>query len=47
MKKLIKTDGRGSAQELGKLEIYTEQRAEIEENVKFMKQQWETQDKRK
>jgi hypothetical protein len=26
---------------------YPEQRAEIEENVKFMKQQWETQDKRK
>jgi hypothetical protein len=73
--KLIKTDGQGSAQELGKLETYKakpkpyrepdflrnyrlererfmwqkypEQRAEIEENVKFMKQQWETQDKRK
>ena len=26
---------------------YPEQRAEIEENVKFMKSQWETQDKRK
>jgi hypothetical protein len=26
---------------------YPEQRAEIEENVKFMKQQWQTQDKRK
>jgi len=26
---------------------YPEQRAEIEENVRFMKQQWETQDKRK
>jgi hypothetical protein len=75
MKKLIKTDGRGDAQELGKVQEYKakpkpyrepdfvreyrlererfmwqkypEQRAEIEENVKFMKQQWETQDKRK
>ena len=26
---------------------FPEQRAEIEENVRFMKQQWETQDKRK
>lgn len=71
----IKTDGKGSAQELGKIQTYKskpkpyrepdwlrkyrldrerwfwqkypEQRAEIEENVKFMKQQWETQDKRK
>jgi hypothetical protein len=74
-KKLIKTDGRGDAQELGKIQTYKaksppyvepnflrkyrldrergfwqkypEQRAEIEENVKFMKQQWEMQDKRK
>ena len=74
MKKIIKTDGRGSAQELGKVQEYKakpkpyrepnflreyrlererfmwqkypEQRAEIEENVKFMKSQWETQDKR-
>jgi hypothetical protein len=75
MKKLIKTDGRGDAQELGKIQTYKakpkpykepdflrnyrlarerffwlkypEQRAEIEENVKFMKQQWTLQDKRK
>jgi len=74
MRKLIKTDGRGSAQELGKIETYKakpkpyrepdflrnyrlarerffwqkypEQRAEIEENVNYMKLQWITQDKR-
>jgi len=73
--KLIKTDGRGDAQELGKIQTYKakpkpyrepnflreyrlererfmwqkypEQRVEIEENVNYMKQQWETQDKRK
>jgi hypothetical protein len=73
-KKLIKTDGRGQAQELGKLQTYKakpkpykepdflrnyrlarerffwqkypEQRAEIEENVKFMKSEWNKQDKR-
>jgi hypothetical protein len=75
MKKLIKTDGRGSAQELGKVQEYKakpkpykepdflrnyrldrerffwqkypEQRAEIEENVNYMKSQWIMQDKRK
>jgi hypothetical protein len=75
MKKLIKTDGKGDAQELGKVQSYKakpkpyrepdwlrkyrldrerffwkkypEQRAEIEENVNYMKQQWQTQDKRK
>jgi len=75
MKKLIKTDGRGDAQELGKIQTYKakpkpykepdflrnyrlarerffwlkypEQRAEIEENVKFMKSEWNKQDKRK
>jgi hypothetical protein len=74
MKKLIKTDGRGSAQKLGKVQEYkakpkpyrepnflreyrlererfmwhkySEQRAEIEENVKFMKSEWNKQDKR-
>jgi hypothetical protein len=73
--KLIKTDGRGSAQELGKVQEYKakpkpykepdflrnyrlarerffwqkypEQRAEIEENVNYMKSQWIIQDKRK
>jgi hypothetical protein len=75
MKKLIKTDGKGDAQELGKVQSYKakpkpyrepdwlrkyrldrerffwqkfpEQRAWIEENVNYMKQQWQTQDKRK
>jgi len=75
MKKLIKTDGRGDAQELGKIQTYKakpkpykepnflreyrlererfmwqkypEQRAEIEENVNYMKQEWNKQDKRK
>jgi hypothetical protein len=73
--KLIKTDGRGDAQELGKIQTYKaksppyiepdflrkyrldrergfwlkypEQRAEIEENVNYMKSQWIIQDKRK
>lgn len=73
-KKLIKTNGRGDAQELGKVQSYKakpkpyrepdwlreyrlemerffwkkypEQRAEIEEKVKQMKKEWETQDKR-
>lgn len=73
-KKLIKTNGKGDAQELGKVESYKakpkpyrepdslreyrlererffwkkypEQRAEIEEKVKQMKKEWETQDKR-
>lgn len=74
-KKLIKTNGKGDAQELGKVQSYKakpkpyrepdslreyrlererffwkkypEQRAEIEEKVKQMKKEWETQDKRK
>jgi hypothetical protein len=74
-KKLIKTNGRGDAQELGKVQSYKakpkpyrepdtlrayrldrerlfwkkypEQRAEIEERVKQMQKEWQTQDKRK
>jgi len=74
-RKLIKTDGKGDAQELGKIQTYKakpkpyrepyfireyrlarerfmwqkypEQRAEIEENVKFMQNEWNKQDKRK
>jgi hypothetical protein len=73
--KLIKTDGRGDAQELGKVQTYKakpkpykepdflrnyrlarerffwkkypEQRADIEEKVKLMQKEWQTQDKRK
>lgn len=75
MKKLIKTNGKGEAQELGKIkqykakpkpyrepdflrkyrlererffwQKYPEQRTEIEENVKLMQKEWQTQDKRK
>jgi hypothetical protein len=74
-KKLIKTNGQGDAQELGKVQSYKakpkpyrepdslrayrlererffwknypEQRAEIEERVKQMQKEWQTQDKRK
>jgi hypothetical protein len=74
-RKLIKTDGRGDAQELGKVQTYKakpkpykepdflrnyrlarerffwkkylEQRADIEEKVKLMQKEWQTQDKRK
>jgi len=74
-RKLIKTNGKGDAQEMGKVETYKakpkpyrepdflrnyrlarerffwqkyqEQRGEIEDNVNYMKSQWETQDKRK
>ena len=73
MKKHIKTDGRGDAQELGKIKeykakpkpwkesqwmrnyrlnreralwkLYPESRAEIEQYVKEMKEQWQKQDK--